>query len=75
MASWNCGGLVHFQKDCKATLNSQGNDRDDLALCDTNPIIGQMSHTLTVSMPIVNLTFKAILKNWSVVLAHLSHLW
>ena len=25
-----CGGLGHFQKDCKATTNFQDGDRDDL---------------------------------------------
>ena len=61
-ACWKCGGLGHFQKDCKATVNPQGGDRDDAALSDTNPTIGQMSHTLTSSMPITSLTFKTILK-------------
>ena len=61
-ACWKCGGLGHFQKDCKDTLNPQSDDRDDAALSDTNPIISQMSHTLTTSMPIADLTFKAILK-------------
>ena len=61
-ACWKCGGLDQFQKDCKVTLNFQGGDRDHLALSDTNPTISQMSHTLTTSMPITNLTFKAILK-------------
>ena len=28
------GGLGHFQKDCRATLNPQGGDRDDTALSD-----------------------------------------
>ena len=59
---WKCGGLDHFQKDCKDTLNFQGGDRDDLAVTDTNPTIGQMRHTMTTSIPITDLTFKAILK-------------
>ena len=54
--------MGHFQKDCKATLNSQDDDRDDAALSDTNPNIGRMSHTLTTSRLITDLTFKAILK-------------
>ena len=33
-------GLGHFQKDCKATLNAQGGDRDGTALSDTNPTVG-----------------------------------
>ena len=61
-ACWKCGGLGHFQKDCKATLNPQGGDRDDAVLSDTNPTIGQISHTLTASMLITGLTFKDILK-------------
>ena len=61
-ACWKCGGLGHFQKDCKASLNPQGGDRDDAALSDTNPTIGRMSHTVTMSMSITDLTFKAILK-------------
>ena len=61
-ACWKCGGLDHFQKDCKATLNPQGGDRDDAVLSDANSTIGQTSHTLTTSMQITNLTFKAILK-------------
>ena len=56
---WKCGGLGHFQKDCKATLNVQGGDRDDAVLSDAYLTIGQMSHTLTTSMQIINLTFKA----------------
>ena len=62
--------MGHFQKDCKATLNSQGGGRDDLALSDTNPTIGQMSHTLTTSTLITDLTFKAIIKelvSWQLV--------
>ena len=39
-AFWKCGGLGHFQKDCKATLNPQGCDRDDASLSDANPLIG-----------------------------------
>ena len=35
-ACWKCGGLAPFQKDCKFTLNSQGGDRDDLALSSQN---------------------------------------
>ena len=61
-AFWKCGGLGHFQKDCKATLNVQGGDREDAVLSDANSTIGQTSHTLTTSMQITNLTFKAILK-------------
>ena len=61
-ACWKCRVLGHFQKNCKAILNSQGSDRDEQALSDTNPTISQMSHTLTTSTPILNLTFKAILK-------------
>ena len=57
-----CGELGHFQKDCKATLNPQGDDRDDAALSDTNPTISQMIHTLTASTPITYLAFMAILK-------------
>ena len=49
-------------KGCKATLNPQGGDRDDTALSDTNPTIGQMNHSLTTSTQITDLTFKAILK-------------
>ena len=61
-ACWKCGGLGHFQKDCQVNPNPQGGDRDDATLSDTNPAIRYMSHTLTASMPITNLTFKAILK-------------
>ena len=64
-ASWKSGGLGHFQKiqkDCKATLNPQGDDWDDAALSDTIPTISKMGNTLTASMPITNLTFKAVLK-------------
>ena len=61
-ACWKYGRLGHFQKDCKANLNSQGGDRDDLALSDINPTIGKMSHALTTSTPITDLTFKAVLK-------------
>ena len=43
-------------------LNPKGGDREYLALSDTNPTNSQMSHTLIVSMPITNLTFKTILK-------------
>ena len=45
-ACWKCGGLDHFQKDCKATLNSQAGDRDDTTFSDPNHTVGQMSHTL-----------------------------
>ena len=61
-ACWIYGGLGHFQKDCKATLNYQGDDRDDTALSDSNPNNGKMIHTVTTSMPITNLTFKDIWK-------------
>ena len=54
-ACLTCGGLGHVQKDCKATLNSQVGDRDDLALSDTNPTISQMSHTMTASVLITYL--------------------
>ena len=63
-ACWKCRGLGHFQKDCKATLNFQGGDNDDLALSDTNPTISQMSHTLTISTLTTDLTFNAILKEF-----------
>ena len=61
-ACWKCGGLGHFQKDCKATLSFQSGDKDNLALSDTNTTISQMSHTLTTFMPITNPNFKAIQK-------------
>ena len=61
-ACWKCGRLGYIQKDCKATLNLQSGDRDYAALSDTNPTLGQISHTLTTSMSITDLTFKAILK-------------
>ena len=54
-ACWKCGVLDHFQKGCKATLNSQGDDRGDLALSDTNPTIGKMSHTLTTLCQLLTL--------------------
>ena len=56
---WRIGPL---QKDGKATLNPPGGDRDDATLSDTNPTIDQMSHILTASTPMTNLTFKAILR-------------
>ena len=60
-AYWKCGGSGHFQKDCKAMLNCQGVDTDEMMhpSLDTNPTIGWMSHTLTTSTLITNLTFKA----------------
>ena len=59
---WKCGGLGHFQKDCKVTLNPQCGNRDDKILADTNPAISQRSHTLTISTSITDLTFMTILK-------------
>ena len=59
---WKCGGLGHFQKDCKATFNSQVGDIDDTTLPDPSHTIDKMSHTLTTSRPITDITFKAILK-------------
>ena len=59
-ACWRCGGLCHFQKYYKATLNFQCGDKDDLSLSDTNRTISQMSNTLITC--IADLTFKAILK-------------
>ena len=47
---------VTSRKDSKATLNIEDGDRDDPALSDTNPTIGQMSHTLTTSTLITDLT-------------------
>ena len=43
-----------------ARLNCQGGDWDCLPLSDLNPTIGWMSHTLTTSTAIMNLTFQAI---------------
>ena len=61
-ACWKCGGLGHFQKECKATLNSQAGDKDGTTLSDPSHTIGQISITWMTSMPITDLTFKAILK-------------
>ena len=60
-ACWQCGGIVHFHKDCITILPSQDSDKDK-SPSDTSPIIVHTSHTLTASMAITDLTFKVILK-------------
>ena len=49
-------------KNCKVNLHSQLSDGDDTTLYDPSHTISQMSHTLTTSTPVTDLTFKTILK-------------
>ena len=55
-------GIRHFHKDCLVPLLSKDGDKQDQPLSDITPMIGNMSHTFTLSTPINDLTFKGILK-------------
>ena len=57
-----CGGVVHFSKDCTTTLPGLDQDKSNKLCSDISHTIGHMSHTLTASTPITDLTSKAILK-------------
>ena len=55
------GSVEHFHKDSTIIFPTQDSDRKKIT-CDVSPPIGHISHTPTTSTAIIDLTFKAIIK-------------
>ena len=66
---WSSGGMENVQKDCSTTLPSHNDDKSDKVTPDTSPTVGCISYTLTASTPKMDLSFKGILKEWTLKLA------